>query len=482
MVSRMARQKFDLAALMGAEAVSNLDTMQVQEIALDQIDENPANTYSQQGIDDLAESIQVVGLQQPLVVQPNGGGRYLLIAGHRRRNALALLGRTSAPCIVSPEGLDPAKRTLILHWTNTMARGGAGLTGDGLASAAKEIEAALLDLKKRGEVELPGKLREYVAGVLQVSESNLARAKAIDSHLSNAWKGDYKCRRINESVAYELSTCDEHLQVKLHGAYKGKEYQLDAKKVKAHKKSFAAAKAPLTCPEESYRVEPCVGTDKRAAAVARGECPGCCHACAKSDGCDWVCGKVSKRNRAHAEAEERKQRNQEQEDAFRASEAGKAYIHARETLERFGYDRDNLPQIDGITWSLKYLFNTELSQSSMPSLKMLSETAAAIGISLQELLFGNSTPEGQALAALDAGLKSAIQAEPIWHSYPAERPAEGQTVLTCKFNRSSGGYNYSALIYRPDGWYLPEMPDFEMSVDVRWWSVALAPAEEGEKS
>lgn len=462
--------------------MSSLNTMQVQEIALDQIDENPANTYSQQGIDELAESIQVVGLQQPLVVHATDNGRYLLLAGHRRRNALALLGRTSAPCIVSPDGLDPAKRTLILHWTNTMARGGAGLTGDGLASAAKEIESALLDLKKRGEVELPGKLREYVKGVLEVSDGKLARAQAIDNRLSKAWKGDYKCRRINESVAYELSTCDERLQVKLHGAYKGKEYQLDAKKVKAHKKAFAAAKAPLTCPEsDSHSVEPCVGTDKRAAAVARGECPGCCHACAKSDGCDLVCGKVSKRNRAHAEAEERKQRNQEQEDTFRASEAGKAYIHARETLERFGYDRNNLPQIDGITWSLKYLFNTELSQSLMPSLKMLSETAAAIGISLQELMFGNQTPEGQALAALDAGLKSTVQAAPIWHPYPAERPADGQTVLTCKYNRSSGGYNYSALIYRPDGWYLPEIPDCEMSVDVRWWSAELAPVEEGEK-
>ena len=97
-------KKFDLAALMGAEEF-NLDTMQVREIALGEIDENPYNTYAQQGIDELAESIEVVGLQQPLVVQAQENGRYLLLAGHRRRNALALLGRTVAPCIVSPVGL-----------------------------------------------------------------------------------------------------------------------------------------------------------------------------------------------------------------------------------------------------------------------------------------------------------------------------------------------------------------------------------------
>ena len=245
----------------------------------------------------------MVGLQQPLVVQANGE-RYLLIAGHRRRNALALLGRKTAPCIVLAADLDPSRRTLILHWTNTMARGGAGLTGSEVAGAAREIEAALVDLKQRGVVELPGKLREYVAGVLQVSEAALARAKAIDNHLTKAFRGDYKCQRIKDSVAYELSQCSEELQRELYDLYKGDFWQLDAKDVKAHKKAAAAGFAPLKCPEETYGVEPCVGIDKRAAAVKHGVCPGCCHDCDKADGCEWVCGRVSRKNRTRAEAEE----------------------------------------------------------------------------------------------------------------------------------------------------------------------------------
>lgn len=140
-------KRLDVGALLGA-AVSDSNTMQVHDIPLAEIDENEDNRYDQRNIDELAESIQVVGLQQPLVVQANGE-RYLLIAGHRRRNALALLGRKTAPCIVLAADLDPSRRTLILHWTNTMARGGAGLTGSEVAGAAREIEAALVDLKQR---------------------------------------------------------------------------------------------------------------------------------------------------------------------------------------------------------------------------------------------------------------------------------------------------------------------------------------------
>lgn len=204
-------KKFDLAALMG-EAVSKSNTgeMRVEQIPLAEIEENENNSYAQNDIDELAESIKVIGLQQPLVVCRKTEGGYLLLAGHRRRNALALLDRKTAPCIVLDADLDPSIQTLILHWTNTMARGGGGLTAEYTGQAAKEIEAALKDLQARGVVELPGKLRSYVAEVLKTSESQIARAKAINNGLTKAWQGDFKCHRINDSAAYELSQCDRN--------------------------------------------------------------------------------------------------------------------------------------------------------------------------------------------------------------------------------------------------------------------------------
>lgn len=227
-------KKFNLAELMG-EAVSKSNTgeMRVEQIPMAEIEENENNSYAQNDIDELAESIKVIGLQQPLVVRRKTEGGYLLLAGHRRRNALALLARDTAPCIVLDADLDESLQVLILHWTNTMARGGAGLTAEYTGQAAKEIEAALKDLQARGVVELPGKLRSYVAEVLKTSESQIARAKAIDNGLTKAWKGDFKRHRINDSAAYELSQCDADLQRELHGAYKDRYWNLDSKKIKA---------------------------------------------------------------------------------------------------------------------------------------------------------------------------------------------------------------------------------------------------------
>ncbi len=467
-------KKLDVGALLG-DTMSKLNTMQVREIALDQLEENPDNSYAQTGIDELAESIEVIGLQQPLVVVPVEDGRFRILAGHRRRSALKMLARETAPCVVLDADLDPSLRTLILHWTNTLARGGAGLTGEGIYEAAKEIKEALLDLKQRGVLELPGKLRAYVADVLKVSEAAIAREDSINAHLSKTWKAERKKYSINDSVAYELSQCSEELQSELHDLYKGDFWQLDAKDVKAHKKAAAAGFAPLKCPEKTYGVEPCVGTDKRAAAVKRGVCPGCCHDCDKADGCEWVCGKVSKANRAHAEAEEREAKRRKVNDDFEASPLGKLRHRLQETLAAYGiHDDSDLPS-DLYGW---WIWSDYPAATSSPGIQTMQRIADHIGIDLQELLFGN--PEGAPLRELAQGMEQAVaapQPAPIWHPYPAERPAEGQMVLALshsKYNRD----NYAAYIFRAGGWYLPELPeDGLVTPDVRWWSAELAPEE-----
>lgn len=518
----MAKSKFNLAEVLG-DTVSKLNTMQVREIPLDQIEENPDNSYAQTGIDELAESIEVVGLQQPLVVVPVEDDRFRILAGHRRRSALEKLERKTAPCVVLDADLDPSLRVLILHWTNTMARGGAGLTAENTFAAAKEIKEALLNLKQRGVIDLPGKLRTYVADVLKVSEAAIARADAINAHLSKSWKGDYKKANINDSVAYELSQCGDDLQRELHDLYKGQMWQLDAKDVKAHKKAAAAGFAPLQCPVEQPGIEPCVGTDKRAAAVKRGECPGCCHECDKADGCEWVCGRVSKANRAHAEAEDREAKRKQETEAFEASPLGKLRRHLRETLAEYGvHSYRDLSHVVYNNW----IWTDDPTAYHSIYLSDLLEIAEQFGIDLQELLFGN--PEGAPLRQLDEQMRQATAdlpqvngnghvcvtglnpygvcgsaqccdqpyacciacSEPcsircgylqppasVWHPYPAERPEEGQKVLTMSHNIYTRN-NYALYIYRAGNWYLPEMPDDGlMTPDVRWWSAKLPPEE-----
>ena len=398
-------KKLDIAALMGATmSKSNTATMKVQDIPLDLIDTNPDNNYHISDVDDLAESISVAGLLQPLDVLP-AGGRYMLLAGERRYTAVKSLGWDKVPCVLLEPNLDPAIQTLILHWTNTMARGGAGLTGDAVAGAAREIEAALVDLKQRGVVDLPGKLREHVAAIMQVSESTLARAKAIDNNLIKAFKGDYACHRINDSVAYELSQCDKDLQRQLHGEYKDRLYRIDAKAVKAYKKAVASGFAPLRCPAtpDDYS-EPCIGTDKRAAAVKRGECPGCCFNCEKADGCEWVCGKISKEIKTEKHATEQKQERDKKLSVFAQSPLNRVRLHMQKVLEQYGVTASTAP-VD-VKYRASWIWTDNPLAYGGVSLDVVFQLAEHIGVDPQELLFGS--PEGAPLRELADGMQYVV--------------------------------------------------------------------------
>jgi len=79
------------------------DGAPVLELALDAIESNPHQTrmdFDEEFLKELARSIQVQGVIQPIVVRPGTDGRYLLILGERRLRASKLAGKTTIPAIV----------------------------------------------------------------------------------------------------------------------------------------------------------------------------------------------------------------------------------------------------------------------------------------------------------------------------------------------------------------------------------------------
>jgi ParB family chromosome partitioning protein len=62
----------------------------------------PRQTFDEEGLRALAESIRVRGVLQPVLVRPLAGGRYELIAGERRWRAARLAELDSIPAIVRP--------------------------------------------------------------------------------------------------------------------------------------------------------------------------------------------------------------------------------------------------------------------------------------------------------------------------------------------------------------------------------------------
>jgi len=72
-------------------------------LALDQIDPNPYQTrreFDQELLAELADSIRVQGVLQPVVVRPGKEGRFILILGERRCRASKLAEKTTIPVMV----------------------------------------------------------------------------------------------------------------------------------------------------------------------------------------------------------------------------------------------------------------------------------------------------------------------------------------------------------------------------------------------
>lgn len=412
----MAR-KFDLAALMGN--ATNLDTPEIvtQQIPLAQIETNDRNFYNVEDVTELAESIELIGLKQPLVVLEVDDSHYRLIAGHRRYKALTELGRESAPCVVQ-RNLTETQEQLALILTNSTAR---ELTYYEKYQQAQRLKELFIKRREEG-AELPGRIRDMVAEAMQESASNIARMEAIDKHLVGEWKRALKKGHINASTAYELSKLDKEAQKKLKEALS--DYTAPtAKVIKAAGEIVRDYPfAPLVCPKLSN--SPCTRYKERAVMVERGTCPGCCNECDHTEDCPALCGVCKKQiDDAHRQAEF-KEAERRADEAYQHS----AYRQAQQAVMKWVKDAR---LDDDQSYTVRTLRSTTnlTRRTWFPSLDELFALADALGITFAELL--GLTPELPPCTS-------------EWHKYPVDKPNDGETVL-CRYGHKG---NFRVLIYR----------------------------------
>ena len=77
--------------------------------------EQPRKEFDEQGLEQLARSIQAEGLLQPIVVRPVAEGRFRIVAGERRWRAVVRLGWETVPAIVRDEDEARLKRLQLLE-------------------------------------------------------------------------------------------------------------------------------------------------------------------------------------------------------------------------------------------------------------------------------------------------------------------------------------------------------------------------------
>lgn len=89
----------------------------VREISIDQIDRNPYQTrthFDETALNELADSIKVTGVVQPITVRPISG-RYQLITGERRWLASGRAGKKTVPAIVRQVSNEQAMEITIIE-------------------------------------------------------------------------------------------------------------------------------------------------------------------------------------------------------------------------------------------------------------------------------------------------------------------------------------------------------------------------------
>lgn len=424
---------FNLAALLKNEDVSNLDNMQVTYIPLSKLIVNERNFFVVEDVQALADDIALHGLYNPLTVREIGDGTYRIVAGHRRRKALELLDCKAAPCIIKNYDGEDSELVALIQ-SNLTSR---ELTYYEKMEAVIRLEKALRSMKERG-VELPGRLRDHLAEQAGESTSAVHRMTYIHKNLSPALLDALRREQIGESVADELAHSPKAVQKEFEKRLERGE-TIRAQDVKAARDKPTASDEEI----DAFLLRHIVSS--RADAIYR----------ALHDSHIPAAQQVS---------------------------AVKEALHFHGCLG-FASDAVWFDLTSG-GLEVKEPFRGKLSWAQIVQRLRGMVNSGQIAPPVDD-----STPEEQTLRQLDAQMRQAVQeiaptteatALPpteaqVWHPYPAERPAEGQLVLTkshSKYNRD----NYAAYVYRAEGWYLPELPDDGlMTVDVRWWTAELPP-------
>ena len=205
----MAKAKFgigDIIDIRGQET-ERTGTESYQEIWLNPKDVKPSksNFYSQERIDELADSFLTVGQQQPTVLA-RIDGEYRIASGHRRNLAniknLERGYKEYEKVRYLYKDMTPAMLELSLLMGNACNR---ELTAWEKTQQAQRLKEALLRAKKEDGLEIKGKLRDIIADMMHESSSNIAKMNSIQKNATAEIQEEFKNGNLGISAAYEAS-------------------------------------------------------------------------------------------------------------------------------------------------------------------------------------------------------------------------------------------------------------------------------------
>jgi len=190
-----------------AEVSPTVAGFSIQSIPIGKIIPSAENKYGIRDIEELAASIEEIGLLHNIVVKfADGAGNYELISGERRYHACKSLydGGNAVyayiPCKVETAESTELQELKLIH-ANATAR---VLTDYEKTMQAARLKELLQNMKASGH-KFKGRMRDIVAEILKVSSAQMGRMESIGKHLSPEGKEEFEAGNIGISAAYDIS-------------------------------------------------------------------------------------------------------------------------------------------------------------------------------------------------------------------------------------------------------------------------------------
>ena len=198
------------------------------------------NFYSVEDVQDLKQSIELLGVLQPLLVtDEEEDGKRRIIAGHRRRLAvMQLVDEGKERFRRVPILIKPKENAIIDRLALIMANRFREKTDWERMTEALETEKLVLELK--GSMNIPGRTRDLLAEIIETSPAQLGRYKAIYNNIIPELMAEFKANRIVVSVIYEVSGLPEDYQKQAAEVFRENEV-LTLSDIKQLKKNWEAS-------------------------------------------------------------------------------------------------------------------------------------------------------------------------------------------------------------------------------------------------
>lgn len=226
-------------AAAGAEVVTSEEGVSSTADIYDLIP-SKGNFYSVEDVQDLKQSIELLGVLQPLLVtDEEEDGKRRIIAGHRRRLAvMQLVDEGKERFRRVPILIKPKKNAILDRLALIMANRFREKTDWERMTEALETEKLVLELKE--SMNIPGRTRDLLAEIIETSPAQVGRYKAIYNNIIPELMAEFKANRIVVSVIYEASGLPEDYQKQATEVFRENEV-LTLSDIKQLKKNYEAA-------------------------------------------------------------------------------------------------------------------------------------------------------------------------------------------------------------------------------------------------